>query len=271
MFLTPQRAVVWAALFGAFLWVGGGAMASDYGLPGPEATMVTPLARCTVYHPADLGPKGTPHPVILWGNGTASRPDDYATGLHHWASWGFIVAAANTTMAGEGTEMLACLDALERAHRRFASPFFMRVDSAHVGTSGHSQGGGGSIMAATDPRIGTSAPMEPYITGLGHDSASWDAQQGPMFLISGGLDTTAPADTQQQPIYDAVSVPVFWGTLEPADHLEPMGDFGRMAGPSTAWFLWQLAADDEASALFVGTDCELCVDPDWSVSKRDID
>src|SRR3954452_3305415 len=64
----------------------------------------------TIYRPAQLGTLGcTTHPVILWGNGTGTTPSTYDALLRHWASHGFIVAAANTTQPYSGKEMLGGL------------------------------------------------------------------------------------------------------------------------------------------------------------------
>src|SRR5512143_1377519 len=74
---------------------------SDFGASGPLAGVVeTSPATCHLYRPATLGDDGVRHPVVVWGNGTIGQPVDYAPLLKHWASHGFVVAAANTAMAG---------------------------------------------------------------------------------------------------------------------------------------------------------------------------
>ena len=87
--------------------------------------------------------------------------------------------------------MLACLDYLVRENNNPYGTYAGKLNTGRVGTSGHSQGGGGSIMAGQDTRVRTTAPIQPYTIGLGHDSASQRRQQGPMFLMSGGGDTIA--------------------------------------------------------------------------------
>lgn len=59
------------------------------------------------------------------------------------ASWGFVVAAANTGQAGSGgvgiLDCLDCLDYLERSRQRGFGRYFDVLDLAHVGVSGTPQ------------------------------------------------------------------------------------------------------------------------------------
>ena len=68
---------------------------------GPYSTTRDTGFSCTVYRPISLDGD---HPAIVWGNGTGASPTVYGGGLEHWASWGFVVAAANTSNAGSGEE-----------------------------------------------------------------------------------------------------------------------------------------------------------------------
>lgn len=222
---------------------------------------------CTILRPAALGEDGLRHPVILWGNGTTATPVIYNAVLRHWASHGFIVAAANTTDAGTGSEMLGCLDWVTAQSEDAASPYADAVDLEHVGASGHSQGGGGALMAGQDPRLTVTAPLEPYTEqGFGgFDQASMSNQAGPMFLMSGELDAIAPPIPNQQRVFDAANVPVFWGTLAGADHVaSAIGGITGFRGPATAWFRHHLMCDDAAGALFYEP-CTLCDSAEWAV------
>ena len=201
--------------------------------------------------------------MIIWGNGTGSSPTTYSGLLNHWASHGFVVAAAETSNAGTGEEMLECLDAVE-------GEFAGNVDMDRVGASGHSQGGGGAIMAGQDERITATAPMQPYTIGLGHDTSSQSNQNGPMFLMSGSSDAIAGSTLNQAPVFRRANVPVFWGTLQGAGHFEPMGSAGDFRGPSTAWLRYYLMDDGDAAATFFGNDCILCQSSDWEVDTKDL-
>jgi hypothetical protein len=238
---------------------------------GPFETMQTSLADCTVYRPTALGQNGVTHPVIVWGNGTFSVPVFYTGLLTHLASHGFIVAAANTSNAGNGSQMIACLDAVLAANATAGSPFFGRVDTARIGASGHSQGGGGTIMAGRDPRVRVTAPLQPYIgwipLGGAFSQASIVQQKGPMFLVSGSADLVAIPGLHQRPVYDDVNQPVFWATRSLSTHFEPVGDAGSFRGPVTAWFRAWLMGDTEAAKVFASP-CTMCSDTKWAIHFR---
>ena len=243
----------------------------DFGAAGPFQTEQNGEGpQCTIFRPTNLGEGGLRHPVILWGNGTSTVPAIYGGFLTHLASHGFIVAAADTSSAGTGQEMLACLDWLTEQEADPTSPYAGVVDLAHVGTTGHSQGGGGSLMAGQDPRVTVTAPLQPYTEqGFGgYDQACQSNQNGPMFMMSGDADFIAPPQPNQQRVFDDSNVPTFWGTLAGADHLlTPIGNANGFRAPATAWFRFHLMCDATAEPVFYDT-CELCSDPQWSVMTK---
>ena len=215
-------------------------------------------SSCTIFRPAQLSGD---RPIILWGNGTGNSPSDYEEGLEHWASWGFVVAAANTSNAGTGTAMLSCLTWLQNSN--LASS----LDFGNVGASGHSQGGGGAIMAGRDNRVSATVPFMPYTVGLGHNSASQRQQSGPMLLVSGGSDFIASRSTNQAPVFQRANVDVFWATLEGAGHSVEI-DFSDYRGMSTAWFLYTLGQDNSLGSLFEGSNCEVCDEDGWIIEQK---
>lgn len=226
---------------------------------GHDVIKVSGGSSCTIYRPADLVGD---HPIILWGNGTGNSPSPYDSGLSHWASWGFVVAAANTTNAGRGTEMIACLNWLSNSSIRDF------LDLSSVGASGHSQGGGGAIMAGRDSRIDATAPFAAYTVGLGHSNSSHSQQSGPMLLLSGSSDFIASPNGNQKPVFDNANVPVFWATVEGAGHSEGSGTFGSFRGISTAWFLYLLTGDNSVADFFEGNNCEFCVANGWDIERK---
>lgn len=223
---------------------------------------------CTIYRPRTLGYNGVRHPIIIWGNGTGAAPSTYGSLLSHWASHGFVVAAANTSNAGTGEEMIRCLEYLIDENNKSYGTYAGKLNAGRVGASGHSQGGGGTIMAGQDGRVKITAPIQPYTLGLGHRSSSQSNQNGPMFLMTGGLDTIASPTLNAAPVFNQANVPVFWGELRAAGHFEPVGDGGGYRGPSTAWFRYHLMEDNNARSTFYGTYCTLCIDRSWTVQKK---
>jgi Chlorophyllase enzyme len=250
---------------------GGFPSVSSFSERGPFETLQTALGDCTVFRPTELGGNGLTHPVIIWGNGTFSFPAIYTGILSHLASHGFIVAAANTSNAGDGSQMIACLDALVAANATAGSPYYGRVDTAQIGAAGHSQGGAGTIMAGRDPRVKVTAPLQPFITWIpGGGTFERDAigqQQGPMLLVSGSLDAVAIPLFHQRPVFDEINQPVFWATRSFVTHFEPIGSAGAYRAPLTAWFRAWLLGDAAAAKTF-SNPCTLCGDTSWTVRFR---
>ena len=270
MFRSQVRAVLLALAVTAVGLAGMGAAAqaqppaTPYDKPGPVVTRGYTGPVCTVFRPVELKAGA---PVILWGNGTGTQPLDYQALLHHLASYGFVVAAANTLNAGSGAEMLSCLDWLTAENARPGSPYKDKLDLTKVGATGHSQGGGGAIMAGRDPRVLVTAPLMPGARA-GDLVAAAGQQHGPMLLLSGGLDALAPPETSQKPLFNAANVPVIWLTELSAGHLAAMRDAGPYRAAMTAWFLYQLDGDQTAAAMFKGDRCGYCTAADWSVQRK---
>jgi predicted dienelactone hydrolase len=256
---------------------GGFPAVTDFAAPGPFAvTQTSGGPSCTIHRPTDAalgGPnKNLRHPVITWGNGTGATPSVYAGVLRHWATHGFIVTAADSTSTGDAVEMLGCLQWI-LDQDMVAGPYMGRVDTGKLGASGHSQGGGGTLMTGRDARITATAPLQPYILGGlgGFQTSSIMQQKGPMFLMSGSDDTIATPTRNQQPVFDDTNVPVIWGNLQGATHTgTAIGSIGDYRGPATAWFRLHLMGDESARSLFYGASCGLCTDADWSVQRKGI-
>jgi dienelactone hydrolase len=217
----------------------------------------------TVYRPAQLGTLGcTTHPVIIWGNGTGTAPSMYDGLLRHWASHGFIVAAADTRNAYSGQEMVAGLDYLEAQNANAASVFAGKVDTAHVAAAGHSQGGGGAINAAGDPRVTASLPLQPS------PYAEVENLHSPVFFLAGQYDFIV-APQVVKGLYDqAGHVVAIYGNLAGANHATPSGNGGGYRGPATAWLRYQLMGDQTARSLFFGPGCGYCSSPVWTEFTR---
>lgn len=218
--------------------------------------------HCRIFHPINMNYDR--HPIIVWGNGTGTSPASYRDLLEHWASHGFVVVAAMSPNPGTGREMARCLDYALNLNSE-PGPFQGRLDPARIATAGHSQGGAGAIMLGRDMRITTVVALQPYIQGVRFNPTAVRGQHGPMLLLSGADDVTAPPDTHQQPIYDNTDVPVTWLTLRGATHLAPMFTGGSYRGVMTAWLRMHLRNDEEAARMFDGDNCVVCGDERWKI------
>jgi dienelactone hydrolase len=204
-----------------------------------------------------MGRDGATHPVVLWGNGTGASPSSYSGLLQHFATHGFIVAAANTPNARTGQEMLAGLDYLTRANTTAGSVFEGKVDTSKVGSSGHSQGGAGAAETGADPRVDTVIVFQGSFAVKG--SATTTA-----LVLAGSQD----APERRYGAYTSTRIPAAFAELRGADHFVPVGNGGAFRGIATSWLYWQLRGDTAQSKLFVGPTCGLCNNPQWSRYER---
>lgn len=232
---------------------------SNFAGTGPFAVTVQSESANTYYSPTNLGTNGcTRHPVILWGNGTFTSVSIYDALLRHLASHGFIVAAANTSNAGSGNEMLQGLTQLTQWNGQSGNRFNQRVDLANVGSTGHSQGGGGAINAAKNQGVKTTAPLEPW----SQNQTGLQSSDTAMFF-AGESDTVVPPNTVRDR-YNGVSIAAGYAELAGASHFVPVGNAGNFRGALTAWMRWQLMGDATARGQFVGANCGLCTSSQWS-------
>jgi fermentation-respiration switch protein FrsA (DUF1100 family) len=222
---------------------------------GPYPVTVQREFTHTYYSPRTLGANGARHPVILWGNGTGGNPGLHDGLLRHLASHGFVVAAANTPNAGTGRDMLAGLDNVTRFASTPGNRFYQVVDVTRVGSTGHSQGGGGALQTGADPRVDTVFPLQPW---LGNPAAV----RGPALLFAGEWDTLVPP-AQVRAAYRRVPGPAAYAELDRATHFTPGGNAGGYRFPLTAWARWHLMEDAEGRAQFVGPNCGLCTSSAW--------
>ncbi|MFE2558081.1 acetylxylan esterase [Streptomyces sp. NPDC059352] len=253
-YATPGTAGAAEEPTGQFASVG-----TDWGRPGPYEVNVDIGVVHTFYHPRNLGQSGERHPVIIWGNGTGAVPGFYSELLRHWASHGFIVAAANTPTSNFAITMRAGIDVLERWNADSGSPFHGKVDLANIGSAGHSQGGAAAINAAIDPRVDTALPIQPGPV------TSPDLMDEPTFYLAGQRDLTVWPALVKALYRDSDHVPAVYGEVRGAGHLGSIGDGGNFRAPTTAWLRFWLMGDENARGMFLGPGCVYCTDGDlWS-------
>jgi len=268
----------------------------------PALKRVEPgLPGHVVYRPANLqavAPQALG--VVLWGNGGCS--DDGASARLHLAeiaSHGYVVIAPGGILSGPRSpprgpspapggpltarttvpQVAAGLDWALAENRRRASPYFGRIDPAMIAVSGHSCGGLQALALAADPRVRTAVihnsgvfnnGVSP-ISGMRIEKAALKALHSPTLYIMGGptdiafengSDDFARIDTVPVAL---VSAPVgHGGTFH-----QPNG--GRATAIAAAWLDWQLRGDASAGQLFVGKDCRLCRDPEWTIKRKRMD
>lgn len=201
------------------------ATAADLALPGPffaGQTVVTVdrpgggSFNAELYYPATAPGTATPLapggllPAVTFGHGFLQDPQDYNSTLQHLATHGYLVIATQSQTGffvnhnEYAGDLRASLDYLVNQTASPGSWLFGRVNSGALGASGHSLGGGVSILvAAADPRIRAVANLAAANTLT--DPSARDQMANltiPINLIAASDDQYAPPDVQQQPMYD---------------------------------------------------------------------
>lgn len=169
-----------------------------------------------LYYPAQargqgsaFDPSGGPYPGVTFGHGFLQPVSRYASTLEHLASWGYFAIASESqgglfpSHGAFADDMLHCLTWLEQQDALPTSPYYQAVRTSAFGASGHSMGGGCSILAASrDSRIRAVANLAPAETNPSA-SAAMPGVRVPMRLIAGSSDSITPLGQHAQPIYNA--------------------------------------------------------------------
>jgi Chlorophyllase enzyme len=236
------------------------AIEDRYQAAGPWAVSSRPVtdaagATYVVFHPTDLGTGD--HPILTWANGSSATPADYEGLLTHLASWGFVVIASDSGQTGWGTEALAGAIYMVGENGDPASPFHHKLDTAHVGALGHSQGATGAVNATimSDGLI-TSTVAVNFVDPIWFNPASqmpdFDRLTAPVFFATGVSDILSTA-LAQRAYYDRVPGAAARAGLAGAGHTTIQQPANGFLGYVTAWLRYTLEGDPVARAAFLSS------------------
>lgn len=144
------------------------------------------------------------------------------------------------------------------------SVFYQKVDTEHIGISGHSQGGVAVFNAVSEQPHG-----ELYTCAVSLSPTGWELAMA-IGLEYDPSKMTTPALILAAPENDVITLDGVKGLsgVIPAGTvraLRPGMDHGKMLysadGYVTAWFMWLLQGDQEAAKAFVGDNAELLANP----------
>jgi hypothetical protein len=204
------------------------------------------VGTCTRFLPNNVGPADS-RPGLGWANGTGASPATYNGILSRVASFGTLVAAANTAQSGTGNETSRCIDEIDRD----------RVDSnGSFATSGHSQGGSGSINASRiNAKVRVSCPVEldGTFTATSNGADLDGTANGPAVIMCGTADTLAPCNRTNNGDgkFNQSRVPVIILSVVGAPHVganSPTGNGGLFSALVTTCVEAALGGDAQASA-----------------------
>jgi dienelactone hydrolase len=260
---------------------GGKWVTTDVSKIGPFETVSETVDGAILYRPKDML-TGCLYPVITWGHGAGGSPSNYTTVLKMMASHGFVVIASSAGNVQDGgssanqfkNKMVEAAQWVVKQNSTSSSVLYQKIDTAKIGSAGHSQGGYGASEAGQNPLIKTSVSI---CGAVGSPN-----QKGPAFIICGGQDNNSGAKCSDHPTASFTGtsgVPVFLGKCLNADH----GNWGfeAMLSDKTkphdivqatiAWFRYHLMGDEAYRSWFYGADCFLCKHANWSVQRKQMD
>ena len=205
--------------------------AADFGQPGPypltESVVTVSRADTTtfealLFYPAS--PSVTSLPVVVFAHGFLSPPELYRTTCRHIASWGYVLIASRSGLepfpshAAYARDLSDCLTWVITANSANGSPLAGRIAPGAYGITGHSMGGGASLLAAAeDPRFVAVAPMAAADTRPSAVEAS-ALIAAPLLFITGSQDSFVPNPFHTRPMFDQTAAPSVWIDIKGAYH-----------------------------------------------------
>jgi hypothetical protein len=225
--------------------------------------------RFTMFRPKDMAQGGLCHPVITWGNGTNVTPAIYKVLLNNLASHGFVVIGSNSTNVAQGNPapMLVGVTWVIEQNDTPSSALYHRIDTTHIGATGHSQGAMATTQVSADSHITTSVPIE--------GASAQKNLHGPAMFFCGGQDTLVGCSGAQSAINAVTTLPAMFAEYLSADHGSWMTFSGSKPSPVetavTAWMRVHLMGDPGLRSWFYGASCKLCTDSAWQVTQKNMD
>ncbi len=156
---------------------------------------------------------GSPYPAITFGHGFFQAVSSYQSTLEHVATHGYFVIASDSESGlfpshqNFADDIKRCLTYLEQENANAGSTLFAQVLTSKFGASGHSMGGGASILAtAQDSRMKALANLAAAETNPSA-TAVMPTITVPVSLISGSADTIVPVASNGQLMYNGGNAP----------------------------------------------------------------
>lgn len=255
----------------------GGSMlppVTDYTKAGPfkplKQTSTGPGNAYTIFRPDPLGENGFLHSPLVFGPGIlTSGANDYNVFLNHLASHGYVVISVNSMGGGPGdpgndSAMKMGLDWLI-AQNSAAGPYQGKLAVKRAVTMGYSIGATSAVLIANHPAVITSVAIH------GHEPMKTAKPNGPVLLLTGDGTTEIP-EGPQAALQGITTVPTILGLYKGQWHITVISDQLAQGKPEftliTAWLRYWVNGDDAAKRFFWGSDCTICTDSNWVVTKN---
>ena len=244
----------------------------EYDTSYKEYPVLQDFSKYEIYYPSELENSNKTYPMVIVCNGSGLPASKYTNLFKHLASWGFVVVGTEETYSWNGMTAEVCarymIDLNNKedvlvGDKNEKSPFYHRIDLDNVGITGHSQGGVGVFNTITVQEhaslFKTAVTLSPTKFELA-DNLYWHYDVStitiPTMMLCGTEENAYVDPTTLKEIYDAfpTDTPRLMATRDNAEHND-MLYFSD--GYVTAWFVWQLKNDTNASSAFVGDNAEI--------------
>lgn len=225
-----------------------------------------PIKKYTIYYPTEMEIENKKYPMVLLVNGTGGKASKYEPLLEQLATWGFIVVGTQDKGTGTGETTIKSLNYMLSENENKDSIFYNKIDVDNIGITGHSQGGAATMNAITKYEeskfFKAAAPLSPVsektaeqTTNYLYDSSKVNC---PIFILAGTsgefeIDVVIPYEEFTK-MYDKITSPKVQARRTNMTHDDMLY---KAEGYVTAWFMWQLQDDEEASEVFIGDNPEL--------------
>ena len=250
----------------------GGALEAKYLAMGPyEVKQVKAEApedwkEFVAYYPAQLEDSGDQWPAVVFVNGTGVYAAKYPALFRPLASGGFIGLGNEDPGTFSGDSTHATLAWLLEQNGDPDSVFYQKVDTAHMGLSGHSQGGVGVFNAISEQPNGGLYTCAVSLSPTQEDLAAalnipYDPSKTviPTLVLAGTSNDVITPEGMEK-LYGKLGGPKAMALRTDTDHGSMLysGD-----GYVTAWLMYWLRGDEEAGKAFWGEAPELAGNPNW--------
>lgn len=225
-----------------------------------EKTEIKAIKKYEIWYPTTLENEVRKYPVVIVVNGTGVFASKFKPLFQHLASWGFIVIGNEDGSTWNGNTADQTLSYLLNANLDINSIFYNKVDIDNIGITGHSQGGVGVFNAITINEHSdlykcavSISPTEEEMAELLQMPYNPSKTMIPIMLLAGTKKDVISLEKMED-MYDKITTSKVMARKSDQEH-------GQMLysadGYVTAWFLWHLQGDEEASRAFIGEAPEL--------------
>ena len=223
-----------------------------------------------IWYPSELETNAArQYPIVVFANGSGVVCTKYEPIFRHLVSWGFVAIGNDDGSSRSGKSTSLTLDYIFSLNKDPKSIFYGKLDTKHIGVTGHSQGGTGAVHAVTNFNNGslftslyTASNASPPTSASENRNEWWyDTAKIriPYFMVA----ATGQADAKfLAPLaslmggFDKVpgNVPAVMARRKNVDHSNTLT---HADGYMTAWFRYTLMNDREARQVFAGKPPEI--------------